>query len=128
AVNTESMANSCATLMPALSSKRGVSTNAAFSPSPQLAPVEANVKFSSARTGRDMPNSASASAAAPQPSAALNWRLSIPLLIRSLPLAAAFRRKFHADARALPIVAQTGVAFQYALQDVRRAPGPDRDS
>ena len=70
AVITESMPNSCVTLMPFFSSNFGASTNEARSPSPQLAPVEDTVKLSSARAGRDSPNSASAIAAAPHPRAA----------------------------------------------------------
>jgi hypothetical protein len=70
AVNTESIANSWETLTPVFSSNLGASTNEARSPSPQVAPVEASVKFSSATPGRARPNSLSAIDAAPQPIAA----------------------------------------------------------
>jgi len=59
----------------------GASTNEARSPSPQVAPVEASVKFSSAIAGRIKPNSLSAIDAAPQPRAAWNWRRLIPVFI-----------------------------------------------
>src|SRR5262249_58594609 len=76
AVNTESIANSWVTLTPAFSSNFGASTNEAFSPSPQLAPVEARVKFSSARAGVANPDSASAIPAAPPPRRELDCRRS----------------------------------------------------
>jgi len=70
AVNTESIANSWETLTPVFSSNLGASTNDARSPSPQVAPVEASVKFSSARARCDKPNSPSAIEAALHPRAA----------------------------------------------------------
>src|SRR6516165_12291109 len=80
-VNTESIANSWVTLTPAFSSNFGASTNEAFSPSPQLAPVEARVKVFSARAGVANPDSASAIPAAPQPRRELNCRRSIGVVI-----------------------------------------------
>ncbi len=65
------------------SSNFGASTKAARSPSPQVAPVEAKVKFSSARAGRDSPSSASAIEAAPQPSEAWNCRRFISVVIEA---------------------------------------------
>ena len=73
AVNTESIANSWVTLTPAFSSNLGASTKEARSPSPQVAPVEARVKFSSATAGHTRLNSLSAIDAAPQGAGA--WRL-----------------------------------------------------
>jgi len=102
AVNTESIANSWVTLPPPLSSNLGASIKLAFSPSPQLAPVDARVKFSSARAGPDNPSSASATEAAPHPRAVWNWRLLIPFVIIASP---------RAEPRAA-IVAQTGRGFQ----------------
>src|SRR6516225_8847880 len=81
AVNTESIANSWVTLTPVLSSNLGASTNDARRPSPQVAPVEASVKFSSATPRHIRPNSLSAIDAAPQPKAAWNWRRLIPVFM-----------------------------------------------
>jgi len=83
AVNTESIANSWVTLTPVFSSNLGASTNEARSPSPQVAPVEASVKFSSAKPRRARPNSLRAIDVAPQPRAVWNWRRLIPVFIGS---------------------------------------------
>ena len=85
AVNTELMANSWVALMLVLLLEFRPVEKAARSPSPQLAPVEASVKLSSACAGGDAPISAAAIEAAPQPSAALNWRLVIPVVIEPSP-------------------------------------------
>jgi hypothetical protein len=112
AVNTESIACSHDTLMLFFSSNFGASTNEARSPSPQVAPVEASVKFSSARAGRDSPSSASAIDAAPHPSADWNCRLVISLVIEAslLPGRSALDRRVasqqflyrRADQRVMP--------------------------